>query len=133
MYRYDEYPQRFGCSGNKKFYPSLTVFFHSLFQNTFHTPRHSSSHFMISAEPSSSPSSWPWLKGCGLTIADPPMPPVNEYDDRPLVKDLIVSHRKYIDEVHQELKSDPLYESNKHDDLWVLGHLHRFLFLDENC
>ena len=48
------------------------------------------------------------------------MPPVDEFDDRPLVKDLITSHRKCIDEVHLELKNDPLYDSNKHDDLWVL-------------
>ena len=65
-------------------------------------------------------STWPWLEGCGLAIADPPMPPVNEYDDRPSVKELITGHRKYIDEVHKELKSEPLYDSNKHDDLWKL-------------
>ena len=65
-------------------------------------------------------STWPWLEGCGLAIADPPMPPVNEYDDRSSVKELIATHRKVIDEVRNELKSDPLYNPSKHDDLWIL-------------
>ena len=79
---------------------------------------------MTSTKASSSQSSpWPWLEGLGLSIADPPRPPVNEYDDRPSVKELIEQHRKYIDEVHKELKSEPLYDSNKHDDLWKLRFL----------
>jgi hypothetical protein len=64
-------------------------------------------------------SSWPWLKGVEVAVADP-IPPVNQYDDRPSVKELIEKHRQSIDQVQLGLKDDPLYDLSKHDDLWIL-------------
>ena len=64
-------------------------------------------------------STWPWLKECSTAISDP-IPPVNEHDDRPAVIPLITKHRSVIDQVRSELESDPLYNKNKHDDLWIL-------------
>jgi CRAL/TRIO domain len=67
-------------------------------------------------------SSWPWMKGLSQAIADP-IPPINEYDNRPSVKGMIEGNRKQIDEVKKDLKTDPLYDENKHDDLWILRFL----------
>jgi hypothetical protein len=64
-------------------------------------------------------STWPWLKDCGLTIAEP-IHPIDEFDDRPSVKSLILKYRNPIDQVRDELLSEPLYCTNKHDDLWIL-------------
>lgn len=64
-------------------------------------------------------SSWPWMKGVKEAIADA-APPVDEYDKRPSVKDLIQEHRKKIDQVQIDLQEDPLYDATKHDDLWIL-------------
>jgi hypothetical protein len=66
--------------------------------------------------------SWPWMKGVDVAVADP-IPLVNEYDERPSVKDLISENRKIIDQMKQELQSDPLYVPDKHDDLWILRFL----------
>jgi len=63
--------------------------------------------------------SWPWMKGVQVAVADP-IPPVNEHDKRPSVKELIEKHRSVIDQVKQELGQDPLYDDTKHDDLWIL-------------
>jgi CRAL/TRIO domain len=73
-----------------------------------------------SASPSSS--TWPWLEGRGLTIAEK-IPPVTALDDRPSVVDLISEHRSSIDQVRTELETDPLYSPSKHDDLWILRFL----------
>lgn len=65
---------------------------------------------------------WPWLSD-GMTmmmIADPPIPPIDSYDDRPSVVSLISEHRTVIDKVRSALLNDPLYDSDKHDDLWIL-------------
>jgi CRAL/TRIO domain len=67
-------------------------------------------------------SSWPWMKGLSQAIADP-IPPINEYDNRPSVKGIIEGNRKQIDEVKKDLKTDPLYDENKHDELWILRFL----------
>lgn len=66
--------------------------------------------------------SWPWMKGIDNAIADP-IPLLNEYDERPSVKALIEENRKIIDELKQGLLSDPLYDADKHDDLWILRFL----------
>lgn len=63
--------------------------------------------------------SWPWMKGIDVAIADP-IPPVNEYDERPSVKELIEKKRKIIDLVKADLADEPLYDASKHDDLWIL-------------
>jgi CRAL/TRIO domain len=68
---------------------------------------------------STNPPPLPWLKGCSTAVADP-IPPLNEYDDRPAVIPLISKHRSIIDQVRSELKLDPLYNKIKHDDLWIL-------------
>jgi CRAL/TRIO domain len=72
-------------------------------------------------------STWPWLKECGLIIADP-IPPVNKYDERPSVKVLITEHQKTIEQVRMDLVLDPLYDCNKHDDLWIM----RFIMSHKN-
>jgi len=59
------------------------------------------------------------MKGIDVAIADP-IPALNEYDDRPSVKDLISRHRAKIDNLTQEIQNDPLFDPNKHDDLWML-------------
>jgi hypothetical protein len=66
--------------------------------------------------------SWPWMKGVGVAIADP-IPLVNEYDDRVSAKARIDENRRIIDAVKMELEGDPLYNSSKHDDLWILRFL----------
>ena len=63
--------------------------------------------------------SWPWMKGVEIAIADP-IPLVNELDERPSVKELIDKHRTQIDSVAQRLQDDPLYDNTRHDDLWIL-------------
>jgi hypothetical protein len=73
-------------------------------------------------EPTTKMTSWPWMKGVDVAIADP-IPLLNEHDERPPVKDLISENRKIIDQVKQELQSDPLYVPDKHDDLWILRFL----------
>lgn len=63
---------------------------------------------------------FPWLSECGTTIADPPITPIDRHDDRPSVSSLITEHRTVIDDVRNELRTDPLYDRHKHDDLWIL-------------
>ena len=62
------------------------------------------------------------MKGVDVAVADP-IPLVNEYDDRVAVKSLIDTNRKIIDETKRELEADPLYNADKHDDLWILRFL----------
>mmetsp|Transcript_10837 Transcript_10837/g.18331 ORF Transcript_10837/g.18331 Transcript_10837/m.18331 type:complete len:307 (-) Transcript_10837:36-956(-) len=63
--------------------------------------------------------SWPWMKGIEEAIADP-IPHVDEFDNRPSVKELINEHQKQIEKLRNEIEHDPLYEPDKHDDLWLL-------------
>ena len=62
------------------------------------------------------------MKGIDVAVIDP-IPLLNEYDVRPSVKALIFENRKMIDDVKHELQSDPLYRSDKHDELWILRFL----------
>ena len=39
--------------------------------------------------------SWPWMKGVGVAVAEP-IAPVNEHDDRPSAKALIDDNRKWV-------------------------------------
>jgi hypothetical protein len=71
---------------------------------------------------SCSSSSWPWMKGVAMAIADP-IAPVTEHDIRESVKDLIQKHRDKIDQVQEGIQSDPLYDATKHDDLWIVRFL----------
>jgi hypothetical protein len=64
-------------------------------------------------------SGWPWMQGVDCAIADP-IEPVDSDDERPSVKALIAENRESIDRIHNELSADPLYEADKHDDLWAL-------------
>jgi hypothetical protein len=61
--------------------------------------------------------SWPWMKDC--TVATTPALPAHDRDDRPaLVDEIAASHTK-AGQVAAALASDPLYQPNKHDDLWI--------------
>lgn len=76
---------------------------------------------------------WPWMKGTKFdgpnAFLDPPIDPVNEFDDRPSVADLIAEHRSYIDRVREQLQDEnPLFSNEKHDELWIL----RFLMSHKN-
>jgi CRAL/TRIO domain len=64
------------------------------------------------------------MKGCAVAIAIAnPIAPVHPQDDRPSVKELIDENRELIGSVVRELSADPLYDANKHDDLWVVRFL----------
>ena len=63
--------------------------------------------------------SWPWMQGFDVAIADP-IEPVNEHDDRVSVKDLIKEHREKIDKIREGIQDDPLYDPTRHDDLWIV-------------
>ena len=66
-------------------------------------------------------STWPWLSECGMKIHYPPISPIDQYDDRPCVTSLITEHQSWIQQVRDELQqSEPLFDSHKHDDLWIL-------------
>mmetsp|Transcript_6782 Transcript_6782/g.11249 ORF Transcript_6782/g.11249 Transcript_6782/m.11249 type:complete len:321 (+) Transcript_6782:437-1399(+) len=52
-----------------------------------------------------------------------PLPPVNEHDTRPAVRDLIDQHADTIESIRQKLQEDPLYNPIKHDDLWILRYV----------
>ena len=67
-------------------------------------------------------SSWIWMKGIEVAIADP-IDPIDYHDKRPSVKDLISQHRAKIDEITAEVSKDPLCDAKKHDDLWILRFL----------
>jgi hypothetical protein len=59
------------------------------------------------------------MKGVDTAIADP-IDPINEYDERESVKDLIIEHKEKIDKIRADIEKHPLYDSSKHDDLWFL-------------
>jgi CRAL/TRIO domain len=67
-------------------------------------------------------SAWPWMKGCTEHVVDP-IPPVDDEDDRPAVRDLIEEHRDLIERVKGELVDHILYDPAKHDDLWIVRFL----------
>ena len=71
--------------------------------------------------------SWPWMKGVEAAISDP-IAPVDDYDERPSVKELIDKNRTAIDDVTEKLQDDHLYDASKHDDLWIL----RFVLSHKN-
>ena len=58
--------------------------------------------------------------GGNWMFVDPPIEPLNEYDKRPAIKDVIEEHRQKIYEVKRELRKDPLYDCTKHDDLFIV-------------
>ena len=63
--------------------------------------------------------SWAWMKGIDEAVADP-IEPVTSYDERQSVKALIEEHREKIDKIQAAIADDPLFDPNKHDDLWIL-------------
>lgn len=77
---------------------------------------------------SSSMSSWPWMRGTGSRVdgaswaedTTPPIDPVGANDVRVAVHDVIRDHQEQIDAVRAGIEKDPLYEKNKHDDLWIV-------------
>jgi hypothetical protein len=67
---------------------------------------------------------WPWMKDCAFSITETPIPPVHDWDDRPLLIDLFAQYRAIIDRVATELQAtEPLYDAQKHDDLWIVSFL----------
>lgn len=74
-------------------------------------------------ERSQSVNDWPWMKGTKCRIENP-IAHVDPYDKRPTVKSLISKHRKEIDELRSKIEDHHLFNSHKHDDLWLM----RFLF-----
>ncbi|CAB9498712.1 expressed unknown protein [Seminavis robusta] len=75
--------------------------------------------FLTSFGANQTMTSWPWMKGVEVAIADP-VEPVCTEDDRPAVKALILKHSEKIDKIKTALEDDPLYNPKKHDDLWIL-------------
>lgn len=66
--------------------------------------------------------SWIWMKGVDVAIADPIA--VEENDDRPSIKALVLENRDKIDKLKKQIAKHPLYEGDsKHDDLWILRFL----------
>jgi hypothetical protein len=63
------------------------------------------------------------MKGVDQAIADTAVDLVSPEDDRASVPELLQKHVAKIEQVKAELKSDPLYEKGKHDDLWILRFL----------
>ena len=73
---------------------------------------------MVAAE------SWPWLADLDQSLLpDKAIDPVNEYDTRESVPELLNEHASNIELVKEALKEDSLYEPFKHDDLWILRFL----------
>lgn len=73
----------------------------------------------MASSSSSYTSSWPWMKGIEVAVADA-IEPVCAEDKRPAVKDLISKHKKNIEKVRAVVSEDALYDEAKHDDLWIL-------------
>jgi CRAL/TRIO domain len=77
----------------------------------------------VSSTMTTEASTWPWMKGRSLAIAEP-IAPICAEDERPAVRHLIANHRTQIDEIAKQLKEkSPLFNVNKHDDLWILRFL----------
>ena len=64
--------------------------------------------------------SWVWMKGIDVAVADPAIDPVVPEDKREKVKDLVEQYSDKIEKVKEGLADDPLYDPTKHDDLWIL-------------
>lgn len=48
---------------------------------------------------------------------------VDEYDDRPLIKDLLEEKSSDIDTVRNAIQSHHLYEPSRYDDIWILRYV----------
>ena len=59
------------------------------------------------------------MQGVDEAVADP-IEPVCPEDDRASVKALIEEHGEKIDKIRQGIVDDPLFDAQKHDDLWIL-------------
>ena len=59
----------------------------------------------------------------GKSFNTTPIPLIGEDDDRPAVCDLINKHSSKIKQVCEILKSEPLFDPEKHDELWVLRYI----------
>mmetsp|Transcript_18927 Transcript_18927/g.26046 ORF Transcript_18927/g.26046 Transcript_18927/m.26046 type:complete len:289 (-) Transcript_18927:350-1216(-) len=44
-------------------------------------------------------------------------------DDRPLISDLLLEHASSIETVRDQIKEDPLYDSSRYDDIWILRYV----------
>ena len=44
----------------------------------------------------------------------------NKHDDRPFIKDLLKKHGPTIEAVRNNIKTDPLYDEKRYDDIWIL-------------
>ena len=64
-------------------------------------------------------SGWPWMKGACSAI-DNPIQPLDDHDDRPAIRDLIAENQALIDKFLRDLSADPLFQADKHDQLWAL-------------
>jgi hypothetical protein len=63
------------------------------------------------------------MEGIDTAVTDTVQDPVTPDDDRALVPELLQEHAAKIEELKKELISDPLYEADKHDELWILRFL----------
>ena len=63
--------------------------------------------------------SWPWMQGVDVAIADP-VDPVCPEDVRPSVKDLLQQHAEAIATIKSSISDHSLYDASKHDDLWIV-------------
>ena len=62
-------------------------------------------------------------KAVEAEAAAPSAPTTTVVDDRPLVSDLIAENASKIEALRELVKVDPLYDANRHDDLWLLRYL----------
>ena len=60
------------------------------------------------------------MKGVDKALVETPMEPLDDRDKRPVVNDLLEKHQKEIQKLREEIQNDPLYDANKHDELWIL-------------
>lgn len=67
--------------------------------------------------------SWPWLADLNQVTPLKAIEPVDEYDIRESIPELLNEHSANIELVKQALKEDPLYEPFKHDEIWILRFL----------
>ena len=59
------------------------------------------------------------MKGIPEAVADP-IEPINEHDNRASVKALLEEHGDKVNKIREGIEGDPLYDPQKHDDLWIL-------------
>ncbi|KAL3927454.1 MAG: hypothetical protein SGBAC_013083 [Bacillariaceae sp.] len=67
--------------------------------------------------------SWIWMEGVTPAIPTEVMDPVCKDDQRPSVLDLIVEHTENIHKLKESVQEDPLYEPEKHDEIFLLRFL----------